>query len=68
VIYGKPPYLKAGKEIDMINTHNGAIVQLKKRYDSGILVSVGSDGVVFVYRVTDAPNKNIGRISRKQEY
>lgn len=65
VIYGLQPNLKKGREIDVINTHFGAVTSLKRSHDSSILISAGKDGVIFVYRVSDAPNKNVGAWSSK---
>lgn len=64
-IYGVPPNLRAGRECEIVNTHHGNIKSLKISHDSTILVSAGQDGTLFVYRISSAPNKNIGCWSRK---
>lgn len=48
-----------------MNTHFGSIMSLKRNHDSSILISAGKDGVIFVYRVSDAPNKHVGAFGRK---
>lgn len=65
ILYGLNPNLCANREIEVINTHFGSIRSLKRNHDSSIMISAGRDGVIFVYRVTDAPNKNVGAWSKK---
>lgn len=40
---------------------------LRKSHDNKILVSCGKDGVIFVYKVSETSNKNVGSWSRKLE-
>lgn len=67
-LFGLPPNLKAGREVEVMNTHHGAAKTLKKNHDSSILISGGVDGSIFVYKVTEAPNKNVGTWHRKKEH
>jgi len=60
--------MKEGREIEVMNTHHGACTTLKKNHDSSILISAGLDGSIFVYKVTEAPNKNAGTWNRKKEH
>lgn len=66
-VYGLHPYLQASREVDVVNAHHGQINSLKKSYDNQIMVSIGQDGTIFVYRVSEVPNKNVGSWSRKIE-
>ena len=66
-VYGLYPYLHESREVDVVNAHHGQINSLKKSYDNQIMVSVGDDGTIFVYRVSEVPNKNVGSWSRKIE-
>jgi len=65
--YGLVPYLLEKYEINVMNTHHGSISMLRKSHDNKILVSCGKDGVIFVYRVSETSNKNVGSWSRKME-
>ena len=40
---------------------------LRKSHDNKILVSCGKDGMIFVYKVSETSNKNVGSWSRKLE-
>ena len=64
-IYGTPPFLKKGRECEVMNSHIGSINCIKRSYDFKILVSVGDDGTVFVYRVGEVPNTSIGNYTKK---
>jgi hypothetical protein len=66
-LYGIHPYLQASREVDVMNAHHGQINSLKKSYDNQIMVSIGQDGTIFVYKVSEVPNKNVGSWSRKIE-
>lgn len=63
--YGLYPYLRDKYEINVMNSHHGRINMLRKSHDNKIMVSCGKDGTVFVYRVTETHNKNVGSWSRK---
>ena len=67
-LYGLQPNMKEGREIEVMNTHHGAATTLKKNHDSSILISGGVDGSIFIYKVTEAPNKNAGTWNRKKEH
>ena len=40
---------------------------LRKSHDNKILVSCGKDGVIFVYKVSETSNKNVGTWSMKMD-
>ena len=65
--YGLVPYLEQGLEINVMNSHHGNISMLRKSNDNKILVSCGKDGVIFVYKVSETSNKNVGSWTRKLE-
>ena len=70
-MYGKSPYLKQGWEIEVLNTHSGRVnhmATINRHNSTKLLVSSGSDGTVFVYRVSEAENKNVGSFTRKNAY
>ena len=65
-IYGAPPNLKSGKELDVINSHIGAVTGINKSGDNKILVTSGADGTIFIYRVSESATSNrIGRQTKK---
>jgi len=64
-IMGCPPFLKLGYECEVMNSHHGAITQMKRSQDHNVLVTVGLDGVIFVYRVSEVPNLAYGKHSRR---
>ena len=65
--YGLVPYLQDNLEINVMNSHHGTISMLRKSHDNKILVSCGKDGVIFVYKVSESSNKNVGSWTRKLE-
>jgi WD40 repeat protein len=66
-IYGMSKFLKKKRECDMLNGHQGGVTIMRKSYDSSVVITAGSDGAIFVYRVNEAPNKRIGWWSKKVE-
>lgn len=66
-IYGLPPNLVNKREAFVMNTHNGSINSLKCSDDNQIVVSAGQDGTIFVYRVTEKPNEEVGAFSKKND-
>ena len=66
--YGLVPYLQHNLEIGVMNSHHGTISMLRKSHDNKILVSCGKDGVIFIYKVSEGSNKNVGSWTRKLEY
>ena len=38
---------------------------MRKSYDSSVIITTGSDGAIFVYKVNEVPNKKIGWWSKK---
>ena len=66
-LYGMQPNLKIGREVDVLNTHHGAINILKKSVDNQIVVSGGVDGTIFIYRVSEVPNSMVGKFSRRSK-
>ena len=65
--YGLVPYLRPDYEINVMNSHHGTISMLRKSHDNKILVSCGKDGVIFIYKVSETSNKNVGSWARKLE-
>ena len=66
-IYGLPPNLVNKREAYVMNTHNGSINSLKCTDDNQIVVSAGEDGTIFVYKVTEKPNDEVGAFSKKND-
>ena len=66
-IYGLPPNLVNKREAYVMNTHNGSINSLKCSDDNQIVVSAGEDGTIFVYKVTEKPNDEVGAFSKKND-
>lgn len=64
-VFGLPPYLEEGKECEVLNAHHGAVTSLALHHDSSILVSVGVDGTVMVYRINAISNKTFGSHTKK---
>ena len=61
-----PPNLKYGREVDMLNAHMGSIRVMKASYDNQILVTAGKDGSIFIFRASEADNKNVGMWTKKK--
>ena len=51
----------------MMNGHQGGVTIMRKSNDSSVVITAGSDGAIFVYRVNEVPNKRIGWWSKKVE-
>lgn len=65
MIYGVKPNLRPNREASVMLTHCGAINRIAVSHDNKTLFTAGQDGTIFVYKITEVSNSQIGKYSMK---